>query len=145
MSQLAEKQNRELTPYVLEKWEEGTIAFDGDECLTKVLEFRLKLKEEERRERKNLENNLKLHADNERIDTWILLNTLLYDMRIFIIIKNGKLIIELKIFIGFLQNNSKQIPQNLLFTYVMTLLKYFSVKLGKTFNLQKELKNRNES
>ena len=61
------------------------------------------------------------------------------DKRIVNIIKNGKGIIELKVFIGYIQNGKKQIPQYLHFRCGMTHLSYSLKKLGKTFKLQKEL------
>ena len=55
------------------------------------------------------------------------------------IIKNGKSIIELKVFNGYIEKNNKQIPQYLHFRCGMTHLNYSLKKLGKTFKLQKEL------
>ena len=54
-------------------------------------------------------------------------------------IKNGKGVIELKIFNGYIEKNEKQIPQYLHFRCGMTHLNYSFNKLGKTFKLQKEL------
>ena len=67
------------------------------------------------------------------------MNNLPCDERIVIIIKNGKRIIELKIFDGYIQNTKKQIPQYLHFRCCMTHLNYSLKKLGRTFKLQKQL------
>ena len=70
---------------------------------------------------------------------WILLNNLPCDKHIVDIIKNGKRIIELEMYIGYIEKNNKQIPQYLHFRCGMTHLNYSLKKLGKTFKLQKEL------
>ena len=67
-----------------------------------------------------------------------MLNNLSCDKRIVNIIKNGKGIIELKAFNGYIEKN-KQIPQCLPFRCNMTHLNYSSKKLGRTLRLQKEL------
>ena len=89
-----------------------------------------------------LEYNLQLHAHSgSGFDTWIVLNNLPCDKRIVNIIKNGKGIIEMKIFNGYIQNktSTKQIPQYIHFRCGMTHLIYKLEKLGRTFELQKEL------
>ena len=101
LSKLAGKYNRDLTPNELEKSKKDTIAFDGDNCVEKALDFCLKLKGEERKvKNKIVEYNLQLHAHNgSGFDTWIILNNLPRDKHIVgDIIKNGKGIIELKVF-----------------------------------------------
>ena len=58
------------------------------------------------------EHNLQLHAQNGcGFDTWIVLNNLPCDKRIVNIIKNGKSLIDLKIFNEFIEKNKKQVPQ----------------------------------
>ena len=117
--------------------------FDGDGCIEKALDFCLKLKGEERKTVNNkiVEYNLQLHAHNgSGFDTWILLNNLPCDRHIVgDIIKNGKGIFELKVFNGYIYKNIKQIPQYLHFRCGMAHLSYSLKKLGKTFELQKEL------
>ena len=44
LSKLAGRYNRDLTPDELEKCRKDTIAFDGDNCVEKALDFCLKLK-----------------------------------------------------------------------------------------------------
>ena len=61
------------------------------------------------------------------------------DNRFVNIIKNGKGIIELKIFKGYIQYSHRHTPQYLHFRCGMTHLQYSPKKLGKTFKLQKEL------
>ena len=90
-----------------------TIASDGDICVEKALDFCLKLKGEEYKDRKGkvLEYNVQLHAHNgSGFDTWIVLNNLSCDKRIVNIIKNGKGITELKVFNGFIEKNKKTNP-----------------------------------
>ena len=87
---------------------------------------------------KTVEYNLRLHAHNgSGFDTWIVLNNLPCGKHIFDVIKNGKGIIELKVFNGYVGN--KQIPQYLHFRSGMTHLNYSLKTLGKTFWLQKEV------
>ena len=116
LSKLAGRYNRDLTPNEIEKCRKDTIAFDGDNCVAKALDFCLKLKGDEYKDKKGkiLEYNLQLHAHNgSGFDTWIVLNKLSCDKRIANIIKNGKGIIDLKVFNGFIQSKTKtkQIPQ----------------------------------
>ena len=59
-------------------------------------------------------------------------------MKELLIKKNGKGIIELKVFNGYIEKK-KQIPQYLHFRCGMTFLKFSIKKLGKTFKLPKEL------
>ena len=141
LGKLAGRYNRDLTPDELEKCRKDTIAFDGDDCVSKALDFCLKLKGEERKvKNKIVEYNLQLHAHNgSSFDTWIILNNLRCDKHIVgDIIKNGKGIIEKKIFNGYIEKNKKQIPQYVHFRCGMTHLNYPLKKLGKTFELQKE-------
>ena len=144
LSKLAGRYNRDQTSDELDKCRKDTIVFDGDNCINNALDFCLKLKGEERRtsfNNKIVEYNLQLHAHNgSGFDTWIILNNLPCDRHIVgDIIKNGKGIIELKVFNGYIYKNNKQIPQYLHFRCGMTHLNYSLRKLGKTFELQKEL------
>ena len=107
-----------------------TIAFDGDNCVEKALDFCLKSKRQENKDKKGkvLEYNLQLHAHTgSGFDTWIVLNNLPCDKRIVNIIKNGKAIIELKVFNGYFEKNKKRIPHYLHFRCSITHL-YFSLK-----------------
>ena len=101
----------------------------------------LKFKGEELKvNNKIFEYNLQLHAQNgSGFDTWIILNNLPCDKHIVNTNKNGKGIISMRIFNGYIQNNKKQIPQYLIFRCGMTHLNFSLKKLGKTFILQKEL------
>ena len=102
----------------------------------------MKLKGEEYKNKKckALQYNFQLHAHNgSGFDTWIVLNNLSCDKRIVNTIKNGKGIIELKVFNGYIEKNKKQIPQYLHSRYGMTPLNYKLETIGKTFKLQKEL------
>ena len=143
LSKLAGRYNRDLNPSELDKCRKDTIVFDGDNCINNALDYLLKLKGEERKTINNkiVEYNLQLHAHNgSGFDTWIILNNLPCDRHIVgDIIKNGKGIIELKVFNGYIYKNNKQIPQYLHFRCGMTHLNYSLKKLGKTFELQKEL------
>ena len=143
LSKIAGRCGRDQTREELEKCRKDTIVFDGDDCIEKALNFCLKLKGEERKTVNNrvVEYNLQLHAHNgSGFDTWIILNNLPCDKHIVgDIIKNGKGIISLKIFNGYIYNGKKQIPQYLHFRCGMTHLNYSLKKLGKTFKLQKDL------
>ena len=90
---------------------------------------------------KIVEYNLQLHAHiGSGFDVWIISNNLPCDKHMVgDIIKNGKGIIELKVFIGYIQKNNKQISQYLHFMCGLTHLKYTLKQLGKTFKLQKDL------
>ena len=102
----------------------------------------MKIKGEEYKDKKGkvLEYNLQLHAHNgSGFDTWIVLNNLPCGKRIVNTITNGKGIIELKVFKGYIEMKIKQTPQYLHFRCGMTHSNYSFKKLGKTFKLQKEL------
>ena len=106
LSKLARRYNCDLTRDEIEKCKKDTIAFDGDNCVEKALDFCLKSKGEEYKDKKGkvLEYNLQLHAHNgSGFDTWIVLNKFSCDRRIVNIIKNGKSIIELKVFNGYIE------------------------------------------
>ena len=92
--------------------------------INNVLDFCLKLKGEERKVKNRfVEHNLKLHAHNgSGFDFWIVLNNLSCDKHIVVVIENGKGIIELKVFNGYIGN--KEIPQNLHFSCGMIHLNY---------------------
>ena len=143
LSKLSGRYDRELTTDELEKCKKDTIAFDGDNCVEKALDFCLKLKGEERKvENKIVEYNLQLHAHNgSGFDTWIILNNLPCDKHIVgDIIKNGKGIIELKAFKSYIERNKKQIPQYLHFRCGMTHLNYSLKNWERRLNYKKKLK-----
>ena len=106
LSKLAGRYNRDLTLDEIDECKKDTIAFDGGNCVAKALDFCLKLKGEEYKDKKGkvLEYNLQLHAHNRSgFDTWIVLNNLPCDKRFVNITKNGKVSIELKIFNGYIE------------------------------------------
>ena len=142
LSKIAGRYSRDPTKEELQKSIDDSIAFSGENCINNALDYLLKLKGEERKvNNKIVENNLQLHAHNgSGFDTWIILNSLPCDEHIVgDIIKNGKGIIELKVFNGLIYKNNKQIPQYLHFRCGMTHLNYSLKKLGKTFELPKWL------
>ena len=102
MSKLAGRCNRDLRHDEKQKRKKDTIAFDGDNCVEKALDFCLNFKGEERKvKNKIVEYNLQLHAHNgSGFDTWIVSNKFPCDKHIVVIINNGKGIIELKVFNG---------------------------------------------
>ena len=82
---------------------------------------------------------MQVHAHNgSGFDTWVVLNNLPCDKHIVDVIKNGKGNISMRVFIGYIQNNKKQIPQYLVFRCCMTHLSFSLRKLGKTCKLRKE-------
>ena len=110
LSKLGGRYNRDLTKDELDKCKKDTIAFDGDNCFEKALDFCLKLKGVEYKDKKGkvLEYNLQLYAHNgSGFDTWIILNNLSCDKRIVNIIKNGKGNIEIKMFNGYSEKKIK--------------------------------------
>ena len=66
LSKLAGRYNRDLTRDEIDKCKMDTIAFDADNRVKKALDFCLKLKGEEYKDKKGkvLEYNLQLHAHN---------------------------------------------------------------------------------
>ena len=142
LSKIAGRYERDPTPEELQKSINDTIAFSGDDCFNNALAYLLKLKGEERKvNNKIVENILQMHAHNgSGFDTSIILNNLPCDRHIVgDIIKNGKGIIEMNMFNGLIYKNNKQIPQYLHFRCGMTHLNYSLKKLGKTFELPKDL------
>ena len=141
LSKISVRYGQDQTHEELDKCKNDTIVFDGDNCINNALDFCLKLKGDERKNKnKIVEYDLQLHAHSgSGFDTWILLNILPCDNLNVDIVKNGKGIIELKKFNGLIHKNNKQIPQFLHFRCGMTHLNYSLKNLGKTFKLQKEL------
>ena len=84
MSKLAGRYIRDLTRDEVDKCKKDTIAFDGDDCVEKALDFCLKIKEEYKDKKDEFhEYNHELHAHNgSGFDTWIVFNNLPYDKRI---------------------------------------------------------------
>ena len=112
---LAGRYNRDSTPFEYEKCKNDSIVFVADDCITKALDFCLKFKGESRKtiNEKNVERNLQLHARNGNgFDTWIKLNNLPCDKHIIDIIKNGRGIISMKTFNGFLDNKKTNFPKS---------------------------------
>ena len=100
LSKIAGRYNRNLTPYEVDKCWKDILVFGGDKCASIVLDFCLNLKGEERKDNKNkvLGSNFQLDALNgSGFDTWIEKNILPCDKRLVNIIRNGKVIIELKV------------------------------------------------
>ena len=141
LSKIAGRYERDPTQEELQKSIDDTIAFSGDNCFGNALDFCLRLKGEERKvKNKFVAYNLQMQAHNgSGFDTWIILNNLPCDKHIVNIIKNGKGIIEVKVFNGLIEKNNKQIPQYLHFRCGMTHLNNSLKKLGKTFKLPKEI------
>ena len=81
----------------------------------KSFRFLLKLEGEERKvKNKIVEYNLQLHAHNgSGFDTWIILNNLDCDKHIVNVIKNGKGIIELKLFNDYIEEKVKNKSLNI--------------------------------
>ena len=105
LSKIAGRYERDPTPQELQKSINDTIAFSGDDCINNALDYLLKLKGEERKvNKKSVDYNLQLHAHNgSGFDSWIILNNLPCDKHIVDILKNGKGIISLKIFNGYIE------------------------------------------
>ena len=83
----------DLSQYELEKRKIDTLVFVADDCITKALDFCLKLKKGERRISVNnkIVDNLQLQAHNgSGFDTWIKLNKLPCDNYIVDVIKKVK-------------------------------------------------------
>ena len=141
LSKNAGRYERDLTQEELKKSIDDTVDFARDNCINNALDICLKLKGQERKVKNEIvEYNLQMHAHNgPGFDTWIILNNLPCDKHIVDIIKNGKGIISLKIFNGYIAKNNEQIPQYLIFRCGMTHLNYSLRNLGKTFKLPKVL------
>ena len=117
LNKLAGRHKRNLTPYEIKKCKKDTIAFDSDNCISNGLDFSLKFKGKERKlKNKNVGNKIQLHAHNgSGFDTWIVLSNLPCDEHIVDIFKNGKGIISMRVFAGYIQNNKRHIRQYLIF------------------------------
>ena len=141
LSKIAGRYDRDPTQEELQKSIKDTLSFVGDNCIGIAIDFLLRFKCDEREvKNKIVEYYLQMHAPNgSGFDTWIILNDLPCDKHIVDIIKNGKEIIELKVFNGLIYKNYKNIPQYLHFRCGMTPLICSLKKLGKTFKLPKEL------
>ena len=108
ISKIAGRYIRDLTPYEIDKCEKDTLVFDGDDCTSKVLDFCLKLRADERRislKYKVVDYNLQLHAHNgSGFDTWIVLKNVPCDKHLVDNIKNSKDISSLRVFNGYIHN-----------------------------------------
>ena len=131
LSKIAGRYERDPTQQELQKSINDTTAFAGDKCIGNALDFCLRIKGDELRVKNNIvEYNSQMHAHNgSGFATWIVLNDLPCDKHIVDIIKNGKGIIELKVFKGLIHKKNKQSPQYLHFRCGMTHLNYSLKKL----------------
>ena len=102
LSKIAGRYEGDPTQEELQKSIDDTIAFAGDNCIGNALHFCSKIKGDERKVKNEIvEYKLQMHAHNgSGFDTCIVLNNLPCDKHIVDIIKNGKGIIELKVFNG---------------------------------------------
>ena len=141
LSKKSGRYEQDPTQEGLEKSLKDTLAFAGDKCISNALDYCLKLKGIKRQMKNKLvKYNLQLHAHNgSGFDTWIILNNLDCDKQIVNIIKNGKRIIESKVFKGFIQKKNRQTPHYLHFRCGMTHLNLSLKKLGNTFKSSKSL------
>ena len=79
IKKLAGRYNRDLTSDEIEEYKKDIIAFDGGNCVENALDYCLKLRGDEYKDKKgkDLEYNHQLHGHNESgFDTWIVLNNL---------------------------------------------------------------------
>ena len=88
-----------------------TFVFDGDKCISNALDFSLKFRTEVPKvKNKTVANNLRIHAHKgSSFNTWIVFNILLCDKYKVDIKKNGGGIDCLKVSVGYILNNKKQI------------------------------------
>ena len=109
LNNIAGRYNCHLTPYELKKCKNDTFLFDGGDCTIKALDFLLKCGREERKVKSGIvEYNLQLPAHNgSGFDTWIISKKLPCDKNFVDLIENGKGIISLRVFFGYIQNNKK--------------------------------------
>ena len=142
LSKIAGTYELDPTQEELKKSINDTLGFVGVNCVANALDFLLKFKGEERKvKNKIVEFNLQLQSHNgSGFDTWIILNNLPCDKHIVDIDKNGKGIISLKIFSGYIEKKQKansSIFVYLFFRYGMTHLYYSLKELVKTFKIPK--------
>ena len=144
LSKLAGNYNRDLTPYEIGNCKKDTLVFDGDICVSHSLDFLLNFKGEERKVKsRNVEYNLKLHSHNgSGFDTWIKLNNLLFEKHIVDIKKNGKGIISMRVFNGYIHNGKKTNSSISNFQMWYDSFKLLCKEIGKDFLLTKrKIKN----
>ena len=105
LSKIVARYERDPTQEELQKSINDNLSFVGENCIGNALDFLLKFKGKERKlKNKIVEYNLQSHAHNGRgFDTWTFLNNLPCDNYTVDIIKNGKGIISLKIFNGYME------------------------------------------
>ena len=137
-----------ITKFEIDKCKKDTNAFEGDDCVTKALDFCLKLKGDERKvKNKIVECNLQMDAHiGSGFDTWIILNNLSCDKHIVDIIRNAKGIISLKVFNGYFDKNKHtHSPISTLSMQFDSFILYFK-EIRKNIQITKIIsKNRNES
>ena len=142
LSKLAGRYNRNLTPHEIENCKKDTLVFAGDNCVNNAFDFLSKFNAEEQKtiNIKIVDYNLQLHGHNvSRFVTRITLNSIPRDKYFVDNTNNGKGIIYVRFFNGYLDNNKKQIFQYLIFRCGMTHFNYSLKTLGRTFKLEEEL------
>ena len=137
LSKISRKYNRDLTNEEYQKCKNDTIVYTGTDCINQMLDYIITFKGEPKKvDNKIVEYELHMLGHNgSSFDTYIILNNLPKCRRIVNIIKNGKGIISLKIFNGYIDKK----PQYVNFRCGMTHINESLKKIGITYNLQKEL------
>ena len=140
LSKISGKYQRDISEQEYQKCLNDCVVFKGTDCVNEMLDHVLSYKGEPKKvKNKIVEYNLYLIAHNgSGFDSYVVLNNLPQWRSVVKLIKNGRGIVSLKIFNGYVDEN-KKIPQYVHFRCGRVHINQKLRKIGKSYKLQESL------
>ena len=137
LSKLSGKYNRDITQREYEKCRKDCIFFKGTNSIYEMLDYVLQFKGEAKKfNNKIVKYNLYLFSHKgSGFDSYVVLNNPPHWRTVVNLIKNGSLIVSLRIFNGYV-DSVKKIPQYVHFRCGLLHIKDSFKKIGKSYKLQ---------
>ena len=134
------KNHRDISEQEYQKCLNDCVVFEGTDCNNEMLDHVLSFKGEPKKvKNKIVEYNLYLIAHNgSGFDSYVVLNNLLQWRNVVKLIENGRVIVSLKIFNGYVDEN-KKIPQYVHFRCGRVHINQSLKKIGESYKLQKSI------
>ena len=140
LSKISGKYHRDISEQEYQKCLNDCIVFKGTDCIIEMLDHVLSFKGEPKKvKNKIVEYNLYLIAHSgSGFDSYVVLNNLPQWRSVVKLIKNGRGIVSLKIFNGYVDEN-KKIPQYVHFRCGRVHINQNLKKIGESYKLQESL------
>ena len=140
LSKISGKYHRDISEQEYQKCLNDCVVFKGIDCINEMLDHVLSFKGEPKKvKNKMVEYNLYLIAHNgSGFDSYVISNNLPQWRSVVKLIKNGAVIVSLKIFNGYVDQN-KKIPQNVHFRCGRVHINKSLRKIGESYKLHESL------